>query len=565
VKTTPSSIARLLLLVLACLALPVTASAQDVPVVTEDQIFTEDRQGETITIPIEVKDLDQVDDITSYQFDLDFGTTPLRFVEFDTTGTLTGAADFNFNSQVSSGVVTAGGASFQTPAIPLQEGGDAGVLVTAIFEVAESGTGTAQFPADAFSFNGGNVPANLEQADFTVAVGASMTVNEARMHGPGIPAILEGTVTRAFGAYLRLQDESGPTGASGLTLRQVDGSLSGDFQDDIENGTIVQGTELTVRGTLSERGGLLVIDGEDLVSYSVTEQGALPSPQPVSLPELEGSGGTDYESELLRIEGLSFVDPGATGGTLNAGATYTVVGGGGTAFDYRVGSTNETDVIGAPIPEGSFTYEGVLGRSAGGFALVPVRRSTGLPVEMAGFTATATESGALLEWSTASETGNAGFEVQHQRPDATGFSSADFVEGAGTTTSPQRYEYRLSGLEPGTHRFRLQQRDTDGATSLTDPVTLSIKAERALTFTAAGPNPVRQKTQLAFTVKQNGPARVNLYNLLGQQVRTLFDQTATVGERYTIEIDASGLSNGTYFAQLAGPSDTRTRQIVVVR
>jgi hypothetical protein len=188
------------------------------------------------------------------------------------------------------------------------------------------------------------------------------------------------------------------------------------------------------------------------------------------------------------------------------------------------------------------------------------------PVEIAAFTATATESGALLQWRTASETGNAGFEVQHRAPDATGFEGVGFVEGAGTTTAPQSYQYRLSDLEPGTHRFRLQQRDTDGSTSLTDPVVrVSIEAERALTLRTDGPNPVRQETQLAFTVKQSGHAEVALYNVLGQQVRQLRSRTATPGERYAVDVDATGLPTGKYFARLSGPSGTRTQQVVVVR
>lgn len=563
-NTTSFSTAPPLLLVLACLVLilPFTASAQDVPVVTEDQFLDEGQQGETLVVPITVTGLDRAADIFSYDITLDYGGAPVDFVEFSTDTTLTDDAGFITGQNDDEANAQASISAFGADA--LSAGADSGAVANAVFEVTGDESGTVTFPDVAF--NDVNPPGvDLSRADFSITVGATMTIGEARGQGPGASVAVEGTVTRAFGASLRFQDESGPTGASGLTLRQAGGPLSEDFQSDIAGGTIAQGTQLTVRGTLSERDGLLVIDGENLASYSVTGQGFLPFPQSVSLFELEAPSGDDYESELLRVEGPSFDDPGATGGTLEANTTYTVVDKDGTTFDYRVGSAEETDVIGAPIPQGTFTYEGVLGRSAGGFALVPVRRSTGLPVEMAGFTATATESGALLEWSTASETGNAGFEVQHQGPGASGFSSAGFVEGAGTSTTSQRYQYRLSGLEPGTHRFRLQQRDTDGTTSLTDPIVLSMEAERALTFETTGSNPVRQETQLTFTVKQNGPARVNLYNVLGQQVRTLFDQTATVGDRYTVEVDASGLPTGKYFAQLAGPSGTRTQQIVLVR
>lgn len=553
-----------LLLALACLALflPLTASAQGVPVITEDQFLGEDQTGETITVSITVENLDQAADINSYGITLDYGEPPVDFVKFETDSTLTSTAGFTTtqNDDEEAAQATIGG--FGTT--PLNTGGDSGTVVRAVFKITSGGSGLVTFPE--VTLNGSSPPdADLTQADFSITIGGTTTINDAREQGPGTSATLSGTVTRAFGTYLRFQDESGPTGASGLAIRQVSGPLSEDFQQAIADGTIRQGTRLTVQGTLSERDNLLLISDEDLDSYSVAGQGPLPFSQSVLLFELEAPDGVDYESELLRIEGLAFDDPNATGGTLDANTTYTIVSEGGTAFDYRVGSAAETDLIGAPIPEGTFTYEGVLGRSTGGFALVPIRRSTGLPVEMAGFTAVETESGALLKWRTVSETNNAGFEVQHQGPDATGFTDVGFVEGAGTTTSSQRYEYRLSDLQPGTHRFRLQQRDTDGTTTLTDPVVLSAMAERALSLGVTGPNPVRQETWLTFTVGRSGPVKVSLYDMLGQKTRTLFNQTATAGKRYTVELDAGDLPSGQYLAQLFGPSGTRTQQILVVR
>ena len=139
-----------------------------------------------------------------------------------------------------------------------------------------------------------------------------------------------------------------------------------------------------------------------------------------------------------------------------------------------------------------------------------------------------------------------------------------FVEGAGTTTEPQRYRFRVEDLTPGTHRFRLRQVDTDGTATLTDVVTVTVEAERALRLEATGPNPVREATQFAFTVKQSGRATVTLYNVLGQQVRRLHDREATVGQRYTVDVSAADLPSGTYFVRLSAPSGTRSQRIVVV-
>lgn len=188
-----------------------------------------------------------------------------------------------------------------------------------------------------------------------------------------------------------------------------------------------------------------------------------------------------------------------------------------------------------------------------------------LPVEMTAFTATVDGSAALLRWRTANETNNAGFQVQHRSPGASSYANVDFVDGAGTTTSPQTYRSRIEGLVAGTHQFRLRQVDAGGTGSLGEPVAVTVEAERALTLETAGPNPARQETALTFTVQKRGRAEVVLYNMLGQRVRQLYSQDAVPGERYAVDVDTDGIPAGKYFARLSRGGKTRTQQIVIVR
>ena len=165
-----------------------------------------------------------------------------------------------------------------------------------------------------------------------------------------------------------------------------------------------------------------------------------------------------------------------------------------------------------------------------------------LPVELAAFTASLDGTTAVLEWKTSSETNNVGFEVQHQGPDASGYTRLGFVDGAGSTSEPQSYRFRAEALLPGPHQFRLRQVDTDGTSSLSEPVTVEVRAEQTLALRATGPNPVRQATQLTFTVKQSGPVEMVLYNILGQRVKRLYDREATTGKRYSVDVVAGDLS-----------------------
>ncbi|MEL7161539.1 MAG: hypothetical protein AAFN92_12345, partial [Bacteroidota bacterium] len=100
-----------------------------------------------------------------------------------------------------------------------------------------------------------------------------------------------------------------------------------------------------------------------------------------------------------------------------------------------------------------------------------------LPVAYEEWTAAAAGKNVSLEWTTASETDNAGWTVEHAGADGT-FTSLGFVpSGTGA--------YSFVHLTPGsgTHFYRLRQRDLDGAESFS-PV-------RSVTFGGAGERSLR--------------------------------------------------------------------------
>ena len=195
---------------------------------------------------------------------------------------------------------------------------------------------------------------------------------------------VQGTVTRAFGAFARFQDDSGPTGASGLVIRQTsddtDGDLDDQFRQDIADGNIGPGTVIRVTGAISQFSGLLQFNGDGLQGYEIVEQGNPPQAQTVSVTDLASPDGEDYESELLRVEDLSF--PQASG-SFESGTTYTVEDADGNTFAFRVQGDDETNVIGESIPSGTFAFEGVLSQfnvfsgvdTDEGYQLVPVQPS----------------------------------------------------------------------------------------------------------------------------------------------------------------------------------------------
>ncbi|MDX1440231.1 MAG: hypothetical protein R3284_10040, partial [Rubricoccaceae bacterium] len=89
----------------------------------------------------------------------------------------------------------------------------------------------------------------------------------------------------------------------------------------------------------------------------------------------------------------------------------------------------------------------------------PIDAAT-VPVELTSFDAQVSGDDVVLSWETASETNNAGFEVQLKQ--GNDWQVLGFVEGNGTTTEAQTYSYRAEDMDVGTHTFRLKQIDYDG-------------------------------------------------------------------------------------------------------
>jgi hypothetical protein len=191
-----------------------------------------------------------------------------------------------------------------------------------------------------------------------------------------------------------------------------------------------------------------------------------------------------------------------------------------------------------------------------------------IPVEMGSFNGSSDgPSAAILEWSTLSESNNSGFYVE-QKVDGSFQTVSSLIEGAGTTTEQQSYRYRVEDLEQGTtHTFRLRQVDVDGAKTYSETVDVKIGIQEAYQLEAY-PNPVAngQQPTVRFAVDESQPVTIELYNTLGQRVRTLYNDTPRVtGEFQDVNLDVNGLASGVYFIRMRGESFATTKKLVVVR
>ena len=80
-------------------------------------------------------------------------------------------------------------------------------------------------------------------------------------------------------------------------------------------------------------------------------------------------------------------------------------------------------------------------------------------------------------------------------------------------------------------------------------------------------NPVRmgQAATMSFIARDSQPVRVELFNVLGQRVRTISAGTTSAGAETMVRIPTGNLASGQYFVRMTGASFTQTERLSVIR
>ena len=79
------------------------------------------------------------------------------------------------------------------------------------------------------------------------------------------------------------------------------------------------------------------------------------------------------------------------------------------------------------------------------------------------------------------------------------------------------------------------------------------------------PNPFNPSTVIKFAVAESQQASLTVYDILGNEITQLFNETAEAGKVYEIEFDASDLSSGVYYYRLSTPQKSLVRKMLLLK
>ena len=191
-----------------------------------------------------------------------------------------------------------------------------------------------------------------------------------------------------------------------------------------------------------------------------------------------------------------------------------------------------------------------------------------VPVELTSFSAKIINNKAVLDWTTASEINNQGFDVEFSS-DNQNFEKIAFIPGFGTSSEQHSYSYTSENLLSPKNYFRLRQIDFNGTFEYSNVVELNGVIPSEFYLSQNHPNPFNPSTSIQFSLPVDAAVKVSLFNMLGEEITEITNKDFSAGV-HTINFIAEGLSSGTYLYLLEakgsnGNSFTQTKKMLLLK
>lgn len=245
-----------------------------------------------------------------------------------------------------------------------------------------------------------------------------------------------------------------------------------------------------------------------------------------------------------------------TGNNLNAGFSIAVIKNGLTDFISISAATNTSSTV--TQNDNNTTWPGA-GRayeiSVGGT----------LPVSFLNLSGYKDGSRNLLQWTTATENNNRGFEVQRSADGIT-YSVLSFVNSqaaAGNSSSVLHYQFTDNDTKNSRQYYRLRQVDIDNRSKLSSIVRIDGEKPLVLTIDALFPNPASTTVNIMLTAPGRDRLTIFITDIAGRVV--MQKEIDVAAGKNTIPLDISRLANNTYLLKATAAGNNKTFKMEVIK
>ncbi|MCF8419728.1 MAG: T9SS type A sorting domain-containing protein [Melioribacteraceae bacterium] len=277
-----------------------------------------------------------------------------------------------------------------------------------------------------------------------------------------------------------------------------------------------------------------------------------------------------------RLNSIHFYDVNTGWVCGNNGELLLTSDGGSTWEIHSSGTTNNLSDV--------FFLSNLEGWMVGGYGTILHSEDGGMPVELTTFTANLINGNVNLAWETATEVNNYGFEIERARlrPENRDFAGATwqtiaFVEGAGNSNSPKKYNFIDESPNGETIQYRLKQIDLDGSFEYSEVVIVTVENSLNIptdfVLEQNYPNPFNPSTTIKYSVpkiinNQSSIIILKVYDVLGNEIATLVNEEKTAGT-YEVKFETSSfnreISSGIYFYKITYGSNFITKKMMLLK
>lgn len=181
-----------------------------------------------------------------------------------------------------------------------------------------------------------------------------------------------------------------------------------------------------------------------------------------------------------------------------------------------------------------------------------------MPVELTAFSARLSDNRIALNWQTASELNNEGFEIERS-PDGESWKIIGFEKGHGSTTEPKAYRFYDETPLSGANYYRLRQIDFSGDFEFSGICVVNFNMPDVSAKLLISPNPARPGSTLAFSGPAESASQVRLMDSNG---KILTSVKIMEGNTPALPLPAD-LKTGIYFIVVSHESGQRAERLVV--
>lgn len=187
-----------------------------------------------------------------------------------------------------------------------------------------------------------------------------------------------------------------------------------------------------------------------------------------------------------------------------------------------------------------------------------------LPVELTSFTGRYVNKNICLNWTTATEISNYGFDVERSK-DNLSWEKIAFIKGGGNCNAPRNYSYTDGTALNSRCCYRLKQIDTDGKYQYSNSIEVSnALIQNAITLYQNYPNPFNPFTNIGFNLPSATKVTIRVFNSIGAEVAKIIDGMLPAGYN-EVRFDASKLASGYYIYSIEAAGCRKNMKMVLLK